>query len=379
MRCFLFAVFFIAVGALPSLQAQSQTSLQIQVGNPSGEAWQERVVEVPWSSVAAKWPGIDTARLVVTSGNKAVQLPFQLETRGSGKVVSLLVPVTLPAGGKTTLRLSYGKRQSFAARTYCRYVPERYEDFAWENDKIAFRAYGKALEATKENAFGIDVWSKRTPAMVIDRWYKINDYHKDNGEGLDYYKVGFTLGAGGLAAMWADTICYSKNYVRYEVLDNGPLRSTFRLFHDEWSAGPAKVSLVKEFQVDAGNQLYKVTASFIIKGADSIQAVAGIRKNPGADAVWLDQQRGIMGYWNPREGDNGTIGVGCIIPDNTGAQLIKQDHLMYRTWVKTGKPFVYYSGAAWDKAGSITTSEAWFAYLRQFSKTISVQPTINFQ
>ena len=29
------------------------------------------------------------------------------------------------------------------------YVPERKDDFAWENDKIAFRAYGKALRKTK--------------------------------------------------------------------------------------------------------------------------------------------------------------------------------------------------------------------------------------
>ena len=25
--------------------------------------------------------------------------------------------------------------------TYCRFVPERMGDFAWENDRIAFRAY----------------------------------------------------------------------------------------------------------------------------------------------------------------------------------------------------------------------------------------------
>ena len=30
-------------------------------------------------------------------------------------------------------------------KTFARYVPERYDDFAWESDRIAHRAYGLAL------------------------------------------------------------------------------------------------------------------------------------------------------------------------------------------------------------------------------------------
>ena len=29
--------------------------------------------------------------------------------------------------------------------TYARFVPEREDDFAWENDLVAFRAYGPAM------------------------------------------------------------------------------------------------------------------------------------------------------------------------------------------------------------------------------------------
>ena len=44
-------------------------------------------------------------------------------------------------------------------KTFCRFVPERSDDFAWENDKIAFRAYGPALSASAENS-GIDCLPK---------------------------------------------------------------------------------------------------------------------------------------------------------------------------------------------------------------------------
>ena len=70
--------------------------------------------------------------------------------------------------------------------TFCRFVPERSDDFAWENDKIAFRAYGPALRAGTENS-GIDCWLKRVDYPIIDTWYKEasegKSYHKDHGEG----------------------------------------------------------------------------------------------------------------------------------------------------------------------------------------------------
>ena len=57
-----------------------------------------------------------------------------------------------------------------AARTFARYVPERIDDFAWENDKIAFRAYGPKARKGAENS-GIDCWLKRVEYPIIDKWY----------------------------------------------------------------------------------------------------------------------------------------------------------------------------------------------------------------
>jgi pectinesterase len=57
----------------------------------------------------------------------------------------------------------------FPAKVFARYVPERLDDFAWENDKIGHRTYGPALAAPDESktgkeifvASGLDVWCKR--------------------------------------------------------------------------------------------------------------------------------------------------------------------------------------------------------------------------
>ena len=60
--------------------------------------------------------------------------------------------------------------------------------------------YGPALKATGEISNGMDFWAKRIEGL-IDKWYEndlsgVASYHTDHGEGLDYYKVGRTLGLG---------------------------------------------------------------------------------------------------------------------------------------------------------------------------------------
>ena len=82
-----------------------------------------------------------------------------------------------------------------------RHVPERMDDFAWENDKVAFRMYGPALEPKDGKASGVDVWSKRVSTPVINKWYKNGHYHSDHGEGADFYKVGPSRGCGGIGYM----------------------------------------------------------------------------------------------------------------------------------------------------------------------------------
>ena len=331
------------------------------IKNETAHDWKAHVVEIPWSEVADGW-NPDTSLLIIkTSDGK--QLPFQLETRGEGIVKNLLVQVSAKTGSSLKLVATHGKRNSFPSRTYARYVPERYDDFAWENVVMAFRAYGKALEATKENALGLDVWAKKTNELVIDKWYKKNDYHRDYGEGLDFYHVGNTLGAGNIAAFAGDQIVFPANYVKYEVLDNGPLRSTFRLYHAPWKAGDDDVQLVKEIQLDAGSYFNKITATFESAKKDSIGFCIGIRQNAGNDAVMMNETAGTMGYWQPADAANGVIGIGILVPGIQGEMKQYKGHLLFNSHVASGTPIVYFMGAAWDKKGDFKSADEWFQFL----------------
>ena len=80
-------------------------------------------------------------------------------------------------------------------RVYGRFVRERHDDFAWENDRVAFRIYGEALETFEKEPLtssAVDAWSKRTRRLVLNDWYLVDDYHRDHGEGGDFYPAGRT-------------------------------------------------------------------------------------------------------------------------------------------------------------------------------------------
>lgn len=83
---------------------------------------------------------------------------------------------------------------------YGRFVPDREDDFAWENDKVAFRVYGPASRGVGPVS-GVDAWFKKVDYPIIDKWYaerlEGKSYHEDRGEGYDPFHVGPTRGVGG--------------------------------------------------------------------------------------------------------------------------------------------------------------------------------------
>lgn len=361
--------FFTLALILPlTLMAQSKATVTIQ--NNSTLNRKETLIAIKWATVLSSYPQIDTANFVVVNPNTKKQIPFQLEHKGKAAIQNLLVQVDIKAKSSIILSIQKGKPEVFAAKTYARYVPERLDDFAWENDKIAFRAYGKALEKTEGDAYGYDVWVKRTNKLVLNDRYKRNDYHIDHGDGLDYYHVGYTLGAGNMAPYVNDTIRYSGNYHHWKVLDNGPLRSTFQLFYDSWNAGSIKVTAVKTISLDAGSQLNRIETVYTFNDTKPMPVVVGIIRREKAGVIGLNEQQGIMSYWEPTFEKDGTTAVGTILSTPAEKMWVNKEQLLTRTSVKNNEPIVYYSGAAWDKAGQITNSKQWKDYLDHFNQEI---------
>ena len=70
-------------------------------------------------------------------------------------------------------------------KTFARYVPERFDDFAWESDRIAHRIYGQALiKAEGTISSGADVWIEKNCGLIVDDapYATANITDQDNGE-----------------------------------------------------------------------------------------------------------------------------------------------------------------------------------------------------
>jgi hypothetical protein len=338
----------------------------ITIENTLEIARNNEVIELDWSSLVQKNASVLSAPFIAVNTSTGKQLPYQIINDETQKPVKLLIQASLAPKASLDITIKGGNPETFKTQTYGRYVPERKDDFAWENDKIAFRMYGPALQATGEISSGIDLWMKSTPEMIINKWYKLNDYHKDHGEGLDSYKVGPTLGAGGIAPSAGGKLFYSKNWLTYKVITTGNLRTVFELTYSPWQFNGQEITEVKRITLDAGSQLNLIDVIYNAQSLDTIPVAIGIVKRNEKGIMVLNEKAGYMAYWEPASKKDGTTGIGIILPENTGMSII-ENHVVAFAKAQNEKSLTYYQGACWDKAGEIKNEDEWNNYLQEFT------------
>ncbi|MDR0835691.1 MAG: DUF4861 domain-containing protein [Tannerella sp.] len=308
----------------------------------------------------------------------------------------LIFRTDLKAGETLNYTITIGAPRSFVPKTYGRFIKERKDDFAWENDRVAFRIYGQALVPIDGPSNGLDCWYKCTDSLIIDKWYKddlagIRSYYKDHGEGCDDYKVGRSLGAGMMAPFIHDSLILNENFVSQEVLENGPLRTTFKLtYKDIQIDSVRKVGESRTFSIDAGSQLTKVTQEYTTN--DTITVAAGIvKRNVDDDAYSAFTDFGTAGliYAEPESENTGKVFIGMVFPkglentitntytwiDKNGKEE-KYAHVLGITTYYPGQPITYFTGYGWSKFGfnALTNFQM---YIQNFSLAVEEPLIIN--
>lgn len=348
---------------------QSEVSITIQ--NPSSFDRDNEVAEVKWSDIQNKLSLSQGDAIVITDPSDN-QVPYQVVSNGDDNTEVLIFLTSIESEGESIYTISKGEPDTFQPLVYGRLVPERKDDFAWENNRSAFRVYGPALKATGEISNGMDYWSKRTENLIIDKWYE-NDltkgisYHVDHGEGLDYYKVGRTLGLGMTAPVNNDTLCLGDNFVTAEIMDNGPLRIQFKLTYDSYMAGEKEITETRIISLDAYSLFNKVTNIF---EADTPQltVATGIVMpvdNPEevAKTKTFGDNTGIIAYETPEDSKNGTIFTAAIHPEGFGEINVSNGHLLGLNSYQPSEKYTYYTGGGWTKAG-FEDFESWKEFVK---------------
>lgn len=391
--------------ALFCFACNDSRTVTVTVTNPLAMERSNEMVEVSMETVTDRLGLADTAQIVVLNAD-GQQVPYQITY--DGKVI---FPAAIAAGGTATYTIQTGTPEAFDVKACGRCYPERMDDMAWENDLVAFRAYGPALQAKGERGFGYDLFTKyNTTEPMLEAMYakeldketlakiaelkktdpkaaaelsRERSYHIDHGYGMDCYAVGPTLGAGVAALMVNDTIIYPWCYKNQEILDNGPLRFTVKLeFTPLTVKGDSTVVETRLITLDAGSHLNKTVVSYS-NLKETLPIVAGIVLHEPDGAVVADAANGYITYVDPTTGpDNGKIFMGAAVPavvkDAKTVLFSEKEkkernnadgHVLAVSDYEPGSEYVYYWGFAWDKA-DIKAADAWNRYMADFAQKV---------
>lgn len=271
---------------------------------------------------------------------------------------------------------------------YSRFVPERTDDYAWENNRVAFRVYGPTAQKMNEEgdpagtlSSGVDAWFKKVEYPVINKWYKkdldkTGSYHKDTGEGMDSFHVGSSRGVGGIAVKKDTTYYISKNYTKYRTITTGPIRTSFYVEYADWDA---KGDIIKESRVislDLGSNLSKFEIA--IDGTNKVAAGLTLHDNKGV--VDANPKKGWLTYWESY--DDTQAGTAIV-----ASSKYFSDYEVYKTkQVDLSNAFanlkvidnklVYYAGFCWTASNQFKNQKEWEEYLTLFSEKINCPLTV---
>ncbi len=251
------------------------------------------------------------------------------------------------------------------------------QDFAWENDRIAFRVYGSPLAGDVKN--GTDVWNKKVRYPIVKKWYdgeELNpkiSYHQDHGEGADYFSVGRSLGCGSAGILWNGNLVQSGLFSFYRIITNGPIRVSFELYYPKLKLDTIEVLEIKRITLDAGSNLNKIEEQFITNlPIDDLIVVTGLVKRKNT-TVSQNAKQGWMTLWGLTTADSavGYLGTAVVMSGlQTSVASEDSSHWLMASTLRKKTILAYYAGAGWTLSGDFASEKEWVAHVERFSENL---------
>jgi hypothetical protein len=377
------------------------------VTNPTADFRQE-LIEIPVDSVerrlgsVAPWRVLDAAGLDVPYQITSAFVVGNASERCTSAPSYLLIDASVRPHGQAHFTIVPGNPPQFGDVCHGALHPERKDDLAWENDRGAYRLYGPALQRTGERSYGIDVWTKNTPELVVDDRYHLEDvlmmpivdslrrvdrhrgdslyrtisYHYDHGRGLDPYQVGATLGCGAPALMSGGKIVYPYCFRTYQILDNGPLRFTVSLTYHPTIVEGDTLTEHRLVTLDKGSNFNRMTVWY--EGLNHDMALCSGVVIHDADTLSVDLGKNYVCYADPTDNPpviNAQLYVACLFPEGIVDTRKQEKHALGILSPYRGQPYTYYFGSAWSRY-DVRSLREWISridwYLTSFSHPLQV-------
>lgn len=374
--------------ALLLSSASYAQEVSVKIINPTARQRHE-VVQIDAREVYAQLRVSYGSSLIVRNAYRQ-QVTYQLSHDSLLLVDSKVRPM-----GTVTYTVVPGQAVPMKSAVDGRLYAWRVDDFTWENDLGAYRAYGPALQRTGEKAFGIDVWLKSVPRLVVaERYHNVfvanrqgvewrkqgrndeadslkreNSLHLDHGNGLDCYSVGPSLGCGAPGVLIGDSIAMPYCFQRYKVLENGPLRFTVEFVYGKTTIdGQKDVVEHRRISLDKGSYFNRTTVWYEYLRRP-IRVCAGVVIH-SADTKSIRLGKDFVQYADPTdspERHSFQIYVAAVFPYGiektrfVPCSRLQGDiagHAIGEKILRENERFVYYFGAGWTGRG-VENQDVW--------------------
>lgn len=375
-------------------------SVDVEIINTLNEKRQKEMIELELLDINKLLKNYDNQSFIILD-NKLEQVPYQITY--DNKVIFNL---DIKANEKIICHIRKGIPQKYTIYTCGKLYPERFDDLAWENDIVGFRAYGPTLQQKGERAYGYDLFAKRGTtkpvlanmyAMETDEiaWSEINalrefdmeaserlrksiTYHTDKGYGMDCYAVGPTLGAGANALINDNEIIYPWCFKDYEILDNGPLRFTVKLRFTPTTIQGKQVTETRLIRLDAGSHFNRTLVSYE-NLTQPLPIVTGIVLHDKDGLMTWNDQKEFMTYQDPTTGPNqGRLFIGHVFTEKIKRISVSyfseeesqrrnqaKGHLLAESTIEPNSTYEYYWGFGWSHS-DIRTYDIWNVHVEDF-------------
>jgi hypothetical protein len=371
---------FLVAGALLGLPAFANAAeLQVTAVNKLSLARAHQTIELTAAQLAPLSPRhLNTVRVKDSTGKELLAQAVDTDFDAYRYPDLVVFQADFAPNETKTFTVTIGAKQIYKVeqyRAFGRFNRERFDDFVWENDRVAHRTYGKGLETWEGEPLTsstFDIWSKRTNRMVVNDWYLGDDYHVDYGEGADFYSAGLSRGCGGNGLWAADRLWTSRNFVASRVLANGPIRLIFELDYEPFEMDGISVSEVKRISLDAGSQLNWMQSTYkqFTRPGQARKLTTGIGlKKVAGEKLEFNAERGWMVKWEKMEKNSGEQGLAIVLDPNS-LEKQTEDRLNHLVLAKVSDAGVaaYWAGFAWDRAGHYPNADAWKKYVDEFAQ-----------
>lgn len=227
-----------------------------------------------------------------------------------------------------------------------------FEGVGWESDLTAYRLY-------LDERMAIDIFGKKTPEAVLHTIGQgADDYHEPARWGMDIFKVGDTLGIGGIGVLRQDRATQlGKSRIRVKLSETAPQSASAEVTNTGFDG--ASSLLVTRLSIREGSPLTRVQAR-----ADNVSAplVTGFIKHPGVTVLKSEVDASGWAYvasWGMQSLADDALGIAVFYRPAQTAGGVRDDGATVFVTFRDPADIDYAFGIAWtqDRQGVKTPDD----------------------